>query len=494
MIHTPETTIDLTHDSAPLVSADWLIVCTWEGDALPRSTADVDAATGGVIARLIESRDITGKAGELVPVLAPSGLEAQRLLVVGLGNKKDASRATLHDAAASAARFVTSRKFGVIAFALPEGNATEVLAVGVGLSQGCYGPGRRRQQPGRIAPSRILLVAPQADLTAALARARAEARGMWLARELVNAPPCELYPETFAAVAAETGRECGMGVEVWDESRLADERMNALLAVAVGSARPPRLVVLRYAGNPGGPTLALVGKGVTFDSGGLSLKTTDQMLDMKCDMAGAAAVLGGMRAVAERKMKVNVLGVLALVENMPSGRAMKLGDVLKARNGTTIEVLNTDAEGRLILADALSYAVEQKPTHMLDFATLTGACMVALGAHVAGLMTNHDAWGTQVLGAIERAGERAWRLPLDASYDAMIQSKVADIRNTGGSRYGGAITAGKFLEQFVGRVPWAHLDIAGPAWLEGDTPASDSGGTGCMVRAIVEVASGYAAN
>jgi len=207
-------------------------------------------------------------------------------------------------------------------------------------------------------------------------------------------------------------------------------------------------------------------------------------------MAGAAAVLGGIRAAAELKLPVNLLGVLALVENMPSGRAMKLGDVLTTRLGKTIEVLNTDAEGRLILADALAYAAEQKPAAMVDFATLTGACMIALGPHVSGLMTNNDPWGDRVLAAAGRAGERAWKLPMDAHYDEMIRSKVADMRNTGGSRYGGAITAAKLLQQFVGDVPWAHLDIAGPAWAEGESAASDAGGTGCMVRTIVELARG----
>ena len=288
------------------------------------------------------------------------------------------------------------------------------------------------------------------------------------------------------ALYQQRGQQDGYDCEDWLEA----ERMGSLLAVARGSERPARLVVLRYTGNPGGPTLALVGKGVTFDSGGLSLKTSDQMVDMKCDMAGAAAVLGGVKAVAELKLPVNLLGVLALVENMPSGKAMKLGDVLTARNGKTIEVLNTDAEGRLILADALCYAAEQKPAHIVDFATLTGACMVALGAHVSGLMTNNDPWGDAVLAAAARAGERAWKLPMDSHYDEMIRSKVADMRNTGGSRYGGAITAAKLLQQFVGDVPWAHLDIAGPAWAEGDSAAQDSGGTGCMVRTIVELARG----
>jgi leucyl aminopeptidase len=214
------------------------------------------------------------------------------------------------------------------------------------------------------------------------------------------------------------------------------------------------------------------------------------MADMKCDMAGAAAVLAGVQAVAELKLPVNVLGVLALVENMPSGTALKLGDVLTARNGKTIEVLNTDAEGRLILADALCYAAEQTK-FLVDFATLTGACLIALGTETAGLMTNNDRWGDQILGAVGRAGERAWKLPMDSSYDALIRSKVADMRNTGGGRYAGAIAGGKFLEQFVGDAKWAHLDIAGPAWADGETPALDAGGTGAMVRGIVEMAKNF---
>jgi leucyl aminopeptidase len=311
-----------------------------------------------------------------------------------------------------------------------------------------------------------------------------------LARELVNAPPCDLYPETFAAAVGESGREYGFEVEVWDEARLAAEKMGSLLGVARGSARPARLAILRYNGDPGGATLGLVGKGVTFDSGGLSLKPTDGMVDMKCDMAGAAAVFAGVQAIAALRMKVNVLGVLALVENMPSGIAMKLGDVLTARNGKTIEVLNTDAEGRLILADALCYAAEQTG-FLVDFATLTGACLVALGTETAGLMTNDEDWGKRIVTAIRKAGERAWKLPMDASYDGLIKSKVADMRNTGGGRWGGAIAGGKFLEQFVGNAKWVHMDIAGPAWADNESPPLDAGGTGCMVRAIVEMANGF---
>jgi leucyl aminopeptidase len=485
VIATPTTAIDLSSEPLTRIAADWLAVGVWANGTLAGPAAELDSATGGLVAKLREAGDLTGKHLDLVPVLNPTGIAAKRLLLVGLGKRDDATRGTVHDAAAAAARHATGNKLGTLAFAMPAPEFT--LAVAVGLAQGCQGPGVRKNMPSRFAPERLVLVGGD---EAALPRARAEAKALWLARELVNAPPCDLYPETFAAVAAESGRTHGFEVEVWDESRLAAECMGSLLGVARGSERPPRLAVLRYNGNPGGPTLGLVGKGVTFDSGGLSLKPTDGMVDMKCDMAGAAAVLAGVQAIADLTLKVNVLGVLALVENMPSGTALKLGDVLTARNGKTIEVLNTDAEGRLILADALSYAAEQTD-RLVDFATLTGACLVALGTETAGLMTNDDAWGDRILAAVRAAGERAWKLPMDASYDALIKSKVADMRNTGGGRWGGAIAGGKFLEQFVGGAKWVHLDIAGPAWAENETPALDPGGTGSMVRAIVEMANGF---
>ena len=478
MLNFPRTQFDVTSDAPAGVQADWLAVGVW-ADQPYRGPA------GELVARLRDGGDFGAKHLELAPILNPSGVAAKRLLFVGLGNRADATRATLHDAAAAAARHITAKQVGAVAFVVPEPGFT--LAVGVGLAQGCQGPGIRKAKPARFAPERFALVGGD---EAELPRVRAEARALWLARELVNAPPRELYPETFAAAAVDAGRAAGFEVEVWDEARLAAERMGSLLGVAEGSARPPRLAVLRYTGAPGKPLLGLVGKGVTFDSGGLSLKPTDGMADMKCDMAGAAAVLAGVQAVAELKLPVNLLGVLALVENMPGGNALKLGDVLTARNGKTIEVLNTDAEGRLILADALCFASEQAP-FLVDFATLTGACLVALGTETSGLMTNNDEWGERILAAVARAGERAWKLPMDACYDALIKSKVADMRNTGGGRWGGAIAAAKLLEQFVGGAKWAHLDIAGPAWAEGETAALDAGGTGCMVRAIVEMASGF---
>jgi leucyl aminopeptidase len=223
----------------------------------------------------------------------------------------------------------------------------------------------------------------------------------------------------------------------------------------------------------------------------LSLKTTDGMVDMKCDMAGAAAVLAATLAIVELKLPVNILGVMPLVENLPSGKSMKLGDVLRTRNGKTIEVLNTDAEGRLILSDALAYAVDQKANNIVDLATLTGACVVALGTEVAGIMTNNQGWADRVRAAADKTGERLWPLPMFPHYGELIRSNVADMKNTGGTRYGGAITAAKLLEQFVDDVPWAHLDIAGPAWVEHESPSRDPGGTGCFVRTLVELARGY---
>jgi leucyl aminopeptidase len=482
------------------VQADWLIVPTWEDAPTEGAVASLDAQLDGALARLRQSGDVSGKANELTPLHDARRVAARRLLFIGLGKRAAADNAALTTAAAAAARSVTGKQLDRLAFLLPEpfgGLDWErvALAAGVGLTQGSQGPGIRKSVPARFAPREAWVIAPQAAPQDAVrqgaARAAAEGRAVWLARELVNLPPSELYPETFAARAREVAGAAGFECTVLDEAQIAAERMGSLLAVARGSERPPRLAVLRHRKGGAARTLGLVGKGVTFDSGGLSLKTNEQMVDMKCDMAGAAAVLGAFQAVAALNVPVNLLGVIPLVENLPSGKAMKLGDVLTARNGKTIEVLNTDAEGRLILADALAYAADQKADHLVDLATLTGSCMIALGTEVAGLMGNNDPWNEQVLAAARRAGEKAWPLPMFPLYNEMIKSSVADIKNTGGTRYGGAITGAKFLEEFVGQTPWAHLDIAGPAWAEHEGPARDAGGTGCFVRTLVELARGY---
>ncbi len=480
------------------INADWLVIGLWEKEAPAGPIAQFDAKLGGLLARLLDLGDMSGKANELTPLYQGVGIRATRILIVGLGPRAKADFASLLSASAAAAKMLSAKPCKRVAVALVDGvpglaTATVLRACVHGFFQGSSTAGIRKSETKRSPPGEVCFLVPtaQAELKEALHHAEIEGRATDLARELVNLPPCDLYPETFAERARAIADETGLKIQILNERQLLSERMNALLAVAQGFDRPPRLVVLQHPHGGKKPTLGLVGKGVTFDSGGLSLKTTDQMVDMKCDMAGAAAVLGAMQAIAELKLPVNVMGVMALVENMPSGKAMKLGDVLKARNGKTIEVLNTDAEGRLILADALAYAVDRNADHLVDLATLTGACMVALGHDVAGLMSNDEAWSQKVLAASQAVGEKTWPLPMFPHYRDMIKSDIADMKNTGGSRYAGAISAAKLLEEFVGETPWVHLDIAGPSWAEKENATREAGGTGCFVRTLVELARSY---
>ena len=315
--------------------------------------------------------------------------------------------------------------------------------------------------------------------------------GVKLARRLVNMPPDDLYPETFAEEAATIAGRVGLEIEIWDQARLERERCQALLAVASGSTRAPRIVLMHYRGpgcNDASPRVAFVGKGVTFDSGGLSLKTSEGMLAMKCDMAGAAAALGAIASIAALKIPVHVVAAVGLVENMTGGNAYKLGDVVTARSGTTIEIHNTDAEGRVVLADVLDVVADLKPSCIIDAATLTGACMVALGRDIAGIFTNNQAYCDVLKNAASSVGERVWQLPMDKDFDSQIASDVADIKNVGDGRLGGAITAAKLLERFVRNIPWTHVDIAGPAFADKPTPSIAGGGTGAMVRSFIEFA------
>src|SRR5438874_2636532 len=296
-----------------------------------------------------------------------------------------------------------------------------------------------------------------------------------------------MTPTRLAEHAAEIAELEGLGLTVLDEVAIANEGLGGLVGVSRGSEEPPRLIELVYDPPGARATLAVVGKGITFDSGGRSLKTADGMETMKTDMSGAAAVLATMSVLPALAPRVKVIGIIPTTENMPGGRAIKPGDVLKIRNGKTVEVLNTDAEGRLVLADGLSLAVEAGVDAIVDLATLTGACMVALGHKIAGLMGNDDGWVEQVQAAADRAGEKAWPLPLPDDYRKKIDSEIADIKNTGGDRYAGALTAGLFLKEFVDGVPWAHLDIAGPARSEEDDGYTPKGGTGIGVRTMVEL-------
>ena len=479
--------LTLVHEPLTQRPVDALVLGLYS-DAKPTGAAAAfDQASGGLLSQLLETKELTGKRYETTLLWAPRGTFARCVLVVGLGPRDELDSAVAFRAASTAARALAARPRGQVAFDLVGGWNEEQVEAGVcGSLVGCCGSDLYRAQKKRTPPAEVLW---GGILDEPARRGQTVASAVNLARRLVNEPPSELYPERFAAVAEQVAQGCGVTCEVWDAARLEAERCGALLAVGRGSARPPRLVILRYFGaSPDEAPLALVGKGVTFDSGGLSLKPTDGMKTMKCDMAGAAAVLAALQAIAQLRLPLNVIGLCGLVENMISGSAYKLGDVLHARSGKTIEVLNTDAEGRLVLADVLDVARQHRPSHILDLATLTGACVVALGTDVAGLMSNHRPLSMQVEQAAQAAGEAVWPLPMFPEFGEQLQSEVADLRNVGDGRWGGAILAAKFLEEFVGDTPWVHLDLAGPAFLETPKPWLDAGGTGFGVRTLVQTA------
>lgn len=482
------TTIPVVQTALTELAADSLVLFVHEG-ATQAPPALRGTGAGAVVERLLNSREITGKLAESLPVLGPLGLAAQGMLVVGLGPPTGFGPGAAFTAGVAAAKCLSKKPRDRVAVAAPtdcDGAAVSELAAGLIVGQ--RGPGLRKKSPGRHAFGALSLVADgplsQAVLEAACRRGVIVGEAVNLARELANLPPGDKPPHWLAARALEVAGDAGFQAEVWDVERLRREAFGGVLGVASGSDQPPAFVVLSYRGGADQPTTALVGKGVTFDSGGLTLKPNDSMLDMKADMTGAAVVLATFQAAARLGLPVNLAGYLPMTENLAGGRALKLGDVLTIRNGTTVEVHNTDAEGRLILADALSYAVERKPARVIDLATLTGACMVALGTRVAGLFSNNDVLADGLLRACARSGERAWRMPLDEDYEEQLKSTVADLKNVG-TRWGGAVCASKFLQRFVAGAPWAHLDIAGPSWSDADGSTRDAGATGCFVRTLI---------
>jgi leucyl aminopeptidase len=467
--------------------ADAIAVGVFEDAPLSGAAAQVDAALQGAVSGLIERQEFSAHRYDTAALLVPVG-KARQVLLVGLGKRDAFDAGSAFRVSAAAARALAAKARESVALFLDETWPADWTESGVaGAIVGCVGQDLYRQEKKRHPFGKLWWSSARGE---AIANGRILGECCNLTRQLVNAPSDEIYPETFARRAAEIAQAIGLEVDIWDEKRLEAERCGALLAVAKGSSRPARLVILRYhGGTKGAAALAIVGKGVTFDSGGLSLKPTEGMLTMKCDKAGACTMVGAMQAIAALKLPINVIGIAGLVENMTGPAAMKLGDVLTARNGRTIEVHNTDAEGRLVLADALAVAVDLGAAKIVDLATLTGACVVALGTEVAGVMTNDQPWCDAVVAAAHRAGEPVWQLPMYADiYDELIKSEVADIKNVGEGRWGGAITAAKFLEQFVGKIPWAHLDIAGPAFREKPKPWCDAGASGQFVRTLVELA------
>jgi leucyl aminopeptidase len=435
----------------------------------------------------LAARRFSGKVGEVLAVLADDG---GVVLAVGVGPADSVDAAGLRRAAALAVRQAGSSDsvdLALLAAApawLDRAVATQALAEGAALATYSFTAHKSVPEP---TVRQVYVVGGDA---AAVSRGLAVAQATALARDLANEPPATMAPVDLAAAAEALAEGAGLTVEVWDEARLAEEGCGGLLGVAAGSAQPPRLVRLAYEPDGAAPDVAtvyLVGKGITFDSGGLSIKSAEGMSTMKLDMSGAAAVLGTLSACRALGVGVRVVGLVCAAENMPGPAATRPGDVLRLRDGSTVEVLNTDAEGRLVLADGLALAVEAAPDAIIDVATLTGGCVVALGREVAGLFSTDDGLAARLEAAAEAAGEAVWRLPLRARYRRGLDSDVADRKNIGSGPQGGAITAALFLRDFVGEIPWAHLDIAGPARVEADDAELSRGATGVATRTLLQL-------
>ncbi|HVB40349.1 MAG TPA: leucyl aminopeptidase [Terriglobales bacterium] len=456
----------------------------------------VNAATGGAVADLFASGEFSGKALETAVLTRPAGVKAKRLVIAG----RSAALGVLElwRLAGAVTRQLKGKGVHHLTVVLPDGVAAEAAAAAIlnGVASANFEPDTYRsdRKPERRIDT-LTLIAPESASLPALETAVREAAivadAHLFARELANEPSNRLTPTIMGERAAAMAKAAGLECELIGEAKARELKMGAFLGVAAGSAEPPVMMVLRYKGDPAndfgsGPLLAIIGKGITFDTGGISIKPAANMEMMKFDMCGGAATLGAMQAIAALKPKINVLAVVPASENMPGGRAQKPGDVQIAMSGQSIEVLNTDAEGRMVLADAICYARQQGATHVIDSATLTGACVVALGHVNSGVFANDEAFFQLFQRALERSGEKMWRLPLDQEYADQIKGTVGDVLNTGG-RWGGAITAAQFLQAFVGDTPWIHLDIAGTAWIEENKPWMPKGPTGTPTYTLIEL-------
>ncbi len=480
---------DLPHSGAAVAGI-------WEERVLTPAARRLDEASGGAIVRaLAGAARFSGKKGELLPLVAPANLPLSRIVLAGLGKPAEAGARVFEDLGGALAAHLNGagETEATVAVDVGEGapigaaEAAAELAFGVRLRSYRFDKYKTKEKPEQKPSLTRLTVSTAAAGAAKRAWRLLEntAEAVFFTRDLVSEPANVIYPETLAE-QARTLEEIGVKVEILDERAMRKLGMGALLGVAQGSARPPRLVVMEWHGSGGsGAPLAFIGKGVTFDTGGISIKPAAGMGDMKWDMAGSAVVIGLMRLLAARKAKVDAVGIVGLVENMPSGTAQRPGDIVTSMSGQTIEVLNTDAEGRLVLADAMWYCQDRfKPRLMIDLATLTGAVIVALGHHRAGLFANDDELAERLTQAGKSVGEEVWRLPLADSYDREMDSDAADVKNIGGGRAAGSITAAQFLQRFVNKVPWAHLDIAGMAWSSKDTATVPKGATAFGVRLL----------
>jgi leucyl aminopeptidase len=487
--------IDFAEFAVP--RAGVLVVGVWEDRALTDPAHQVDQATGGAIGRAVAAAArFRGKKNELLPLIGPPELPLSRIVVAGLGKPDAVDARLLQDLGGTLVAHLNGAGETQATFAIDPGDAAQLppaeaaanLAFGAALRSYRFDKYRTTQKPEQKPSLEHITVASGGKPGAAREAYRAlgaTAEAVFFSRDLVSEPANVIYPESLAEQAAKL-IEFGLAVEVLDEQRLKEIGMGALLGVAQGSVRPARVVVMQHNGGAAGePPLAFIGKGVTFDTGGISIKPAAGMGEMKWDMAGAGVVIGLMRLLGARHAKVNAVGVVGLVENMPSGTAQRPGDIVRSLSGQTIEVLNTDAEGRLVLADVLWYCQDRfKPKLMIDLATLTGAVVVALGHEHAGLFANNDELAERLLAAGNAVGEKLWRLPLAEAYDRAIDSDAADVKNIAGDRAAGSIIGAQFVQRFVNNVPWAHLDIAGVAWSRKDAPTMPKGATAFGVRLL----------
>ena len=492
--------INVTTGQIEKHKTDGAVLLLFDDEKPGQAAARVDKALGGMIGRLIKRGDFKAKPGA-VHLLYPEGrIAAERLALAGLGKRADFTLNRLRQAAGKAApvlRAAGAKDITVLIDGLGRDNEETGQAIAEGGMLGLYRFLKYKtneENDRKKDVQKITLLTGTASTVKALRKGvqtgEVIAESAMMARDMVSSPPTDMTPTVIASQAREISRQFGLRLQVLERKQMAKLGMGALLGVASGSTQPPKFIIVEYRKGGKKPFIALVGKTITFDSGGISIKPAENMDKMKDDMSGGAAVLGAIRSAAALKLPLNIVGLLPATENMPSGSAYKPGDVLRTLSGQTIEILNTDAEGRLILSDALAYACTYKPAVIVDIATLTGACGIALGQEATGMLGTHDALKQKISEAGLKTGERVWELPLWEEYHEQIKSDIADMKNTGG-RAGGVITAAALLSKFVQKYPWVHLDIAATAWTDKDRPYTPKGATGIGVRLLTQFLRDY---
>ena len=496
--------MQITLESKPFAGVETEALVSYvfeESDPVQGRVAEIDHLGGGLLRRLAKSGELTGKMLEFTLLHAPAGLKAARLLLVGAGKRAPWDSATLRKLAGAALRYLKSRSVRNFAMLVREGQATEESAQVIveGILTADFESDKYKTDKKNDKRIASVSIAGYSDAERqkgekGVAKGRVIADSQNFARDLINEPSNKLTPSILAQKAEAMAKAAGLSVEILDEKKIAELKMGALLSVAQGSVEPPRMIVIIYnppSAKPGAPVIGLIGKAVTFDTGGISIKPSEGMEKMKYDMAGGATMIGVMRTLATLKPVVKVICVVPATENMPGGRAQKPGDIQTAMSGKTIEVLNTDAEGRLILADGVHYAKQLGATHLIDAATLTGAIVVALAGVNVGVFGSDQAFTDKLLSSAKAAGEKMWQMPIDEEYREFIKGTVADIQNISSGKGGGATIGAMFIKEFTGDSPWIHLDIAGTAWNDDTKPWLAKGPTGVGLRTLVHLIMSY---